>query len=107
MRQSMDKEIIEMGRRQAEIAVAFQQRVAERLACLAAESLTPEQLIAWFVQAVKVERIARGLPEEVAAIRGTHELVSPTAPADSPTMLVRREGLAVPSFAAQAGCAVD
>jgi hypothetical protein len=54
-----------MHRRHAEQAVEFQTKALERLRGLPLEELDPPNVLRYYVEAVKVERLARGEPETV------------------------------------------
>jgi hypothetical protein len=93
-RTSLEKEIREMSERHAHIAVAFQTRVAERLAAMSQDDLaklTPTDLIQWFSIAVKLERLARGLPGHTLAMRTTQEGGGSAEGDDAPTLVVVRD----------------
>ena len=64
-RQEQEEAIRAMARRHAELAVAFLEKVAERLEAINPEELKPADLIRWLAEAVKVERLARGEPTEI------------------------------------------
>jgi hypothetical protein len=94
-RDSLDKAIREMGERQAAVAVAFQTRVAERLAAMSEDDvakLTPGVLIQWFSVAARLERLARGLPGHTLVMRSTEEVSGPAVSEDdAPTIVVMHE----------------
>lgn len=64
-REEREKDILEMAERHARIAVAFQEKVAERLQQLNPAELEPRDLSKWLDVAVKVERLSRGEPTEI------------------------------------------
>lgn len=57
-------EIAAMNARHAEAAVAVQQKALLRLASISPDDLSPAQTLAWLVEAVKLERMARGEAKE-------------------------------------------
>lgn len=64
-REEKEKAIIEMAERHARLAVAFQQKVVERLRELDPEQLSPGDLAKWLDVATKLERLSRGEPTEI------------------------------------------
>ncbi|MCL6611189.1 MAG: hypothetical protein K6T66_06590 [Peptococcaceae bacterium] len=64
-REEKERAILEMAERHARLAVAFQQKVVERLRELNPAELEPRDLSKWLDIAVKVERLARGEPTEI------------------------------------------
>ncbi len=64
-REEKEKAILDMAERHARLAVAFQQKVVERLRELDSAELEPRDLSKWLDIAVKVERLARGEPTEI------------------------------------------
>jgi len=64
-REEKEKAILEMADRQARLAIAFQQRVAQRLQELDPSELSPSDLARWFEIAAKIERLNRGEPTEI------------------------------------------
>jgi len=64
-REEKEKAILEMADRQARLAIAFQQRVAQRLQELDPSELSPSDLAKWFDVAAKIERLNRGEPTEI------------------------------------------
>jgi len=64
-REEKEKAILEMADRQARLAIAFQQRVAQRLQVLDPSELSPSDLARWFEIAAKIERLNRGEPTEI------------------------------------------
>lgn len=64
-REEKEKAILEMVERHAKMAMAFQQRIAERLNALDPEELSPADLAKWLDISTKLERISRGEPTEI------------------------------------------
>lgn len=58
-----ETEVASMAKRHAQMAVAIQNQIAQRLQGFDATTLTPTQLIQWFDTAVRVERQAKGMPD--------------------------------------------
>jgi hypothetical protein len=58
-----------MGERQAKVAVAFQEKVIQRLKAMNPEELSAADLIRYAVEAAKLERLARGEPESIGEQR--------------------------------------
>lgn len=63
-REAQQKEIEEMNRRHAQEAMALQRKAVEALKALAPEDLRPRDVLAFFVDAAKLERLARGMSTE-------------------------------------------
>ena len=63
----------EMRERHARLAVAFQQKVAQRIQMIDPDELTPQELARWLEIATKLERLSRGEPTEI----GRHEVNLP------------------------------
>lgn len=59
------KAIKDMRARHAQEAVALQTKALERLKVLDASALTPNDVLRFFVEAAKLERVARGQPETI------------------------------------------
>jgi len=55
----------EMRKRHIEIAQEIQKKARERLAELTGDKLSPKDVLTYLVEAVKMERVARGEPEYV------------------------------------------
>lgn len=64
-REEKEKAILEMAERHARIAVAFQQKIVERLRELDPDQLSPSDLAKWLDVATKLERLSRGEPTEI------------------------------------------
>ena len=64
-REENEKMIIEMSERHAKLAVAFQQRLAQRLSSLEPSEITPGDMARWLDIATKIERLSRGEPTEI------------------------------------------
>jgi len=60
-----EQAILEMAERQARIAMAFQEKIIERLQSIDPAELTPTELARWFDVAAKIERLNRGEPTEI------------------------------------------
>jgi len=56
-----EKAILDMVDRHARLAVAFQQRIAQRLAEINPSELTPADMVRWLEVAAKLERLSRGV----------------------------------------------
>ena len=54
-----------MVERHAKLAMAFQQRIEERLKKINPEELGPADLVRWLDVATKLERLSRGEPTEI------------------------------------------
>lgn len=59
------KAIRDMRARHAQEAVALQTKALDRLRTLDAAALTPNDVLRFFVEAAKLERVARGQPETI------------------------------------------
>lgn len=64
-REEKEKAILEMAERHAKLAMAFQQRVAERLREIDPSELSPADMAKWLDTATKLERLSRGEPTEI------------------------------------------
>jgi len=64
-REEKEKAILEMAERHARLAMAFQQRVAERLREINPSELSPSDMAKWLDVATKLERLSRGEPTEI------------------------------------------
>lgn len=56
--------IKEMAERHARAAVGFQQKALERLLAMKPGELKPKEVLAFFIEAAKLERLSRGEPTE-------------------------------------------
>lgn len=65
-REAQLAEIKSMNRRHAQIGMSLQSKAAERLQKLQADELSTGDVLRFFSEAVKLERIARGEPETIA-----------------------------------------
>ena len=54
-----------MAERHAKLAMAFQQRVAQRLQQIDPAELSPSDMAKWLDIATKLERLSRGEPTEI------------------------------------------
>lgn len=72
-REEHEKAILEMAERHARLAVAFQQKIAQRIQMIDPNELTPQDLARWLEIATKLERLSRGEPTEI----GRHEVNLP------------------------------
>ena len=70
-RQAMHQEILDMRKRHAQEAMMLQKAATQRLQALDPQTLTQAQLLAYFVEATKLERLSRGEPETVGEQRVT------------------------------------
>jgi hypothetical protein len=64
-REEKEKAILEMADRHAKLAMAFQQRIAQRLQEIDPDELSPGDMIKWLDVATKLERLSRGEPTEI------------------------------------------
>lgn len=62
--QATENEVVAMCRRHAEIAVAFQEKLTQRLQKFKVSELKPRDMSAWLDVAAKLERMARGIEGE-------------------------------------------
>jgi len=60
-----EKERREMAKRHAQQSMMFQGKVLERMQKLKPEELSTNDLIRWFTEAVKIERLSRGVATEI------------------------------------------
>lgn len=72
-REAQLKAIEEMNDRQAREATILQQKALERLKDLMPEELTPGQALDYIIEAARLERTARGMPESETRVRVRHE----------------------------------
>jgi hypothetical protein len=70
-RQAMLQEIVDMRKRHAQEAMMLQKAAMQRLQALDPQTLTQSHLLAYFVEATKLERLSRGEPETVGEQRIT------------------------------------
>ncbi len=63
-REEKEKAILEMAERHAKLAMAFQQRIAQRIQQIEPSELSPSDLAKWLDVATKLERLSRGEPTE-------------------------------------------
>jgi len=64
-REKKEKAILDMAERHAKLAMAFQQRVAQRLQGIDPLELSPSDMAKWLDIATKLERLSRGEPTEI------------------------------------------
>ena len=64
-REEKEKAILEMAERHARLAMAFQQRIAQRLQEIDPAELSPADMARWLDIATKLERLSRGEPTEI------------------------------------------
>lgn len=64
-REEKENAILEMAERHAKLAMAFQQRVAQRLQQISPAELSPSDMAKWLDIATKLERLSRGEPTEI------------------------------------------
>ncbi len=64
-RKEKEKAILEMAERHARLAMAFQQRIAQRLQEIDPAELSPADMARWLDIATKLERLSRGEPTEI------------------------------------------
>ena len=64
-REEKEKAILDMAERHAKLAMAFQQRVAQRLQGIDPLELSPSDMARWLDIATKLERLSRGEPTEI------------------------------------------
>jgi len=64
-REKNEKAILDMADRHARLAMAFLQRVAQRLQQIDPSELSPADMAKWLDVATKLERLSRGEPTEI------------------------------------------
>src|SRR5437660_1461972 len=64
-REAQEKARREMGERHAKLAVALQEKAIQRLKGMKPEELSSADLLRYFVEAVKLERLSRGEPDTI------------------------------------------
>jgi len=64
-REEKEKAILDMAERHAKLAMAFQQRIAERIKVIDPSELSPSDMAKWLDIATKLERLSRGEPTEI------------------------------------------
>jgi len=64
-RAGKEKAILDMVERHAKLAMAFQQRIAERIKVIDPSELSPSDMAKWLDIATKLERLSRGEPTEI------------------------------------------
>lgn len=69
-----EKKRKEMVKRHANAATMFQAKVVERLNTLKPEELSPNDLIRWFTEAVKIERLSRGESTDISEVTHNGEV---------------------------------
>lgn len=69
-----EKKRREMVKRHANAATMFQAKVVERLNTLKPEELSPNDLIKWFTEAVKIERLSRGESTDISEVTHNGEV---------------------------------
>lgn len=69
-----EKERKAMGKRHAKGAMLIQSKAIERLKTIEPEHLEPKDLIKWFVEAVKIERLSRGETTDKAEVAHSGEI---------------------------------
>ena len=65
-REEKENAILEMAERHAKLAMAFQQRVAQRLQQIDPAELSPSDIAKWLDIATKLERLSRGEPNRIS-----------------------------------------
>lgn len=69
-----EKERKSMVKRHAKQAMLFQEKVIKRMAKLEVDELDPKDMIKWFTEAVKIERLSRGETTEKAEVKHNGEI---------------------------------
>ncbi|MCU6603778.1 hypothetical protein OCO53_25390 [Peribacillus frigoritolerans] len=69
-----EKERKAMGKRHAKSAMLLQSKALERLKTIKPEDLEPKEVIKWFVEAVKIERLSRGETTDKAEVAHSGEI---------------------------------
>jgi len=64
-RKEKEREILDMARRHATLAMAFQEKVAKALQMIDPSDLSPRDLARWLEVATTLERLSRGEPTEI------------------------------------------
>jgi hypothetical protein len=70
-RQAMLQEIVDMRKRHAQEAMMLQKAAMQRLQALDPQTLSQSQLLVYFIEATKLERLSRGEPETIGEQRVT------------------------------------
>jgi len=73
-REEKEAAILKMAERHAKLAMAFQQKIAQRLQEVDPLELSPSDMVKWLDVATKLERLSRGEPTEI----GKQEVTLPT-----------------------------
>jgi hypothetical protein len=64
-REAQEQARREMGQRHAQVALALQEKAILRLKAMSPEELSSSDLIRYFVEAAKLERLSRGEPDSI------------------------------------------
>lgn len=71
-----EKKRRDMVKRHANQAMMFQSKILERLNSLNPDELSPNDLIRWFTEAVKIERLSRGESTDIAEVTHSGEVTT-------------------------------
>lgn len=71
-----EKKRRDMVKRHANQAMMFQSKILERLNSLNPDELSPSDLIRWFTEAVKIERLSRGESTDIAEVTHSGEVTT-------------------------------
>ncbi len=66
-RKEQEKAILDMVERHTKEAMALQQKAIERLRALDPSELSPRDVLSYLMEAIRLERLSRGEPNEVQA----------------------------------------